>query len=121
MAHSNQVREFLITDHGVDLRDVYVGPSGMLTGSVRIAQEAQERAAEFGHPQESERRRYDLERKRKALEARIFLMRAEFEAEMQEMAEMSALDEAREQRWLVERPPRSQRAEGSMARNASQR
>jgi len=39
MAHSNQIREFLLTDHGVELCDVYVGPEGVLTGSARLAQE----------------------------------------------------------------------------------
>ncbi len=56
MAHSNQIREFLLTDHGVELRDVYVGPSGVLTGSARLAQEAQEQAAQTMHEQEVERR-----------------------------------------------------------------
>ena len=42
MAHSNQIREFLLTDHGIELADVYVGPQGVLTGSARQAQEAQE-------------------------------------------------------------------------------
>ena len=45
MAHSNQIREFLLTDHGVELQDVYVGPEGVLTGSMRLAQEAREQAA----------------------------------------------------------------------------
>src|SRR3954447_9136342 len=45
MAHSNQIREFLLTDRGIELRDVYVGPAGVLTGSMRLAQEARERAA----------------------------------------------------------------------------
>ena len=44
MAHSNQIREFVLTDHGVKLVDVYVGPSGLLTGSARVAQEVKERA-----------------------------------------------------------------------------
>ena len=35
MAHSNQIREYLLTDHGVELKDVYVGPEGVLTGSMR--------------------------------------------------------------------------------------
>ena len=43
-AHSNQIREFQLTDHGVELRDVYVGPDGVLTGSMRLAQEAREKA-----------------------------------------------------------------------------
>ena len=44
MAHSNQIREFLLTDHGIDLVDVYLGPGGVLTGTARQAQEAQEKA-----------------------------------------------------------------------------
>ena len=43
MAHSNQVREFLISDQGIDLVDAYIGPSGVLTGSARVAHEAQEK------------------------------------------------------------------------------
>ncbi len=45
-AHSNQVREFVLTDHGVELVDVYVGPAGIVTGSARLVQEA--RAARRG-------------------------------------------------------------------------
>src|SRR6202022_960938 len=44
MAHSNQIREFLLTSQGIELADVYVGPEGVLTGSARQAQEAQERS-----------------------------------------------------------------------------
>jgi circadian clock protein KaiC len=46
MAHSNQIREFLLTDKGIDLVDVYLGPAGVLTGSARATQEAQEKASE---------------------------------------------------------------------------
>ena len=89
MAHSNQIREFLLTDHGVDLRDVYVGPSGVLTGSARLAQEAQEQAALMTRNQEVERRQIELERKRTTLEAQIVALRAEF-AE-QEIASMKII------------------------------
>ena len=89
MAHSNQIREFLLTDHGVDLRDVYVGPSGVLTGSARLAQEAQEQAALMIRNQEVERRQIELERKRTTLEAQILALRAEF-AE-QEIASMKII------------------------------
>ncbi|MDD8025845.1 MAG: circadian clock protein KaiC [Acidobacteriota bacterium] len=81
MVHSNQIREFLLTDHGVELRDVYVGASGMLTGSARLTQEAQEKAAILGHDQEADFRRIELERKRTTLEAKIAVMRAEFAME----------------------------------------
>ena len=49
-AHSNQVREFVLTDHGIELVEVYVGPAGMLAGSARLAQEAVERDAEAQRP-----------------------------------------------------------------------
>jgi len=85
MAHSNQIREFLLTDRGVELKDVYVGPEGVLTGSMRIAQEARELAVTMGRQQEIERRQRDLERKRQALEAQALAQRALFEAEEEEL------------------------------------
>ena len=71
MAHSNQVRECLITDHGVELCEVYVGAGGVLTGSARIAQEAQELALTLTRKQEVERRQIEIESRRKALEAKV--------------------------------------------------
>ena len=94
MAHSNQVREFLLTDHGVELKDVYIGPEGVLTGSMRLAQEAREQAASLDRQQEFERRQRELERKRLALEAQMTALRAQFEAEEDELK----LLVAREQR-----------------------
>jgi len=85
MAHSNQVREFLLTDHGVELKDVYIGPEGVLTGSMRLAQEAREQAARLDRQQEFDRRQRDVERKRLALEAQMGVLRAQFEAEEDEL------------------------------------
>ena len=56
MAHSNQIREFVLTDHGIDLLDVYIGKEGVLTGSSRILQEAEENAQQLLHKQEIERK-----------------------------------------------------------------
>jgi circadian clock protein KaiC len=81
MAHSNQIREFLLTDHGVQLRDVYVGPSGLLTGSARDAQEARERAEAAERKQQLQRKNFELKHKREQLEAQIARMRSEFEME----------------------------------------
>jgi circadian clock protein KaiC len=93
MAHSNQIREFLLTDHGVELRDVYVGPSGVLTGSARLVQEAQEQAALMTRNQEVERRQIELERKRTTLEAQVAALRAEFA--VQEIASMKIIGQER--------------------------
>ncbi len=64
MAHSNQIREFLISDRGIDLVDAYIGPSGVLTGSARAAQTAREKAEALAGQQEAARRKRELERKR---------------------------------------------------------
>jgi circadian clock protein KaiC len=85
MAHSNQVREFLISDRGIDLVDAYIGPSGVLTGSARVAQEDIERAAVLASQQEAERRKRELEQKRAAIERQIGGLRAEYEAESVEL------------------------------------
>ena len=94
MAHSNQVREFLLTDHGIELRDVYVGPEGVLTGSMRLAQEAGHQAATLNRQQEIERRQRELERKRQALDAQIAAQRAPFEAEQDELERLIAQEQA---------------------------
>jgi circadian clock protein KaiC len=96
MKHSNQIREFLITSEGIQLQDVYVGPEGVLTGSMRAAQEERERAADLARAQEIERRQRDLARKRTALEAQIAALRAEFEAVEHEARIVSDEERARE-------------------------
>jgi circadian clock protein KaiC len=85
MAHSNQLREFRFTDRGIELADPYLGPAGVLTGSARLAQEAQERLEEGTRRQQIERKQRTLERRGAALEAQIAAMRAEFETEAAEM------------------------------------
>jgi len=60
------------------LRDVYVGPSGVLTGSARLVQEAPEKAVQMVREQEVESRQLELERKRTVLEAQIAALQAEF-------------------------------------------
>jgi circadian clock protein KaiC len=93
MGHSNQIREFLLTDHGVELIDVYAGPSGVLTGSSRLTQEAQERAAALAQEQELERKERTLARLRAAFDAEVAALRAKFEAEQADLA--SGIDEHR--------------------------
>jgi circadian clock protein KaiC len=89
-AHSHQIREFLLTNQGIDLLEVYVGPQGVLTGSARLSQEAGEQAAALVRRQQNEARRRELERKREALEARIAALRKEFEAEEEEAKRLLA-------------------------------
>jgi circadian clock protein KaiC len=81
MAHSNQVREFLITSQGIELADVYVGPERVLTGSARVAQEADEQVKAAARLEDLEQRKLDLERRRKSVEAQMAILWREFEAE----------------------------------------
>lgn len=85
MAHSNQVREFLISDHGIDVVDAYIGPSGVLTGSARAAQEALEKAAVLAGQQEAARLKREVERKRGAIERQISGLRSDYESESAEL------------------------------------
>jgi len=82
----------------VELKDVYLGPAGMLTGSARVAQEIEEREEALARQQETERKRVSLEHKRQALDAQIAMLRAEFEAQAKEMGESISQDERRRAR-----------------------
>ena len=85
MAHSNQIREFLISDHGIDLVDAYIGVSGVLTGSARVAQGALEKAAVLADQQEAAQLKREVERKRAALERQISGLRSDYETEAVEL------------------------------------
>ncbi|MCX6897701.1 MAG: circadian clock protein KaiC [Verrucomicrobia bacterium] len=85
MAHSNQIREFLISDHGIDLVDAYIGASGVLTGSARVAQGALEKAVVLANQQEAATLKREVERKRAALEQKISGLRSDYETEAAEL------------------------------------
>ena len=103
MPHSNQIRECLLTDHGMELCEVYVGAGGVLTGSARLAQEAQEQALKLTRKQEVERRQLELESKRRALEAQIEAMRAEFDVQEAEAMKIIGQEQAQALQLVLER------------------
>ncbi|KXS32118.1 MAG: Circadian clock KaiC 1 domain protein [Candidatus Gallionella acididurans] len=103
MAHSNQIRECLLSNHGVELCEVYVGAGGVLTGSARLAQEALEQAGKLTRKQETERRQLELESKRRALEEQINAMRAEFVVRETEALKIIGQEQAQEAQLLRER------------------
>ena len=103
MGHSNQIREFVMTDDGIRLLDVYVGPEGVLTGSARLSQEAREKAAGAARGQELEGRRREVERKRQIFEARMAMLRAEFETEEERMEQSISESQLIEEQLLHDR------------------
>jgi circadian clock protein KaiC len=96
MAHSNQIREFLLTSRGIELEDVYVGPEGVLTGSMRLAQEGRERVAEQERKRELESRTRRSAQKRRLLEAQISALQADLEQEKEDARRSIAAEENRQ-------------------------
>jgi len=103
MNHSNQIREYQLTSQGVKLVDAYLGGSGVLTGSARIAQEMVDAASSLRRTQDNERKQRDIQRKRAALERQIAELRAELESEEEEARKSLQHDEELEKRLQAER------------------
>jgi circadian clock protein KaiC len=95
MAHSNQVREFTLTSRGIRLRDVYLGPGGVLTGSARVAREAEERREEVKLMEEERRREAAAKANLKAIEAKIASLLAEKHSHEQELAVLTGGNQSR--------------------------
>ncbi|NOS85856.1 MAG: circadian clock protein KaiC [Ignavibacteria bacterium] len=95
MSHSNQIREFRLTNTGIELVDVYVGVDGVLTGSARLSREMQDDAEKLLRQQEIGSKQFSLERKREAMEAQIIVLRSEFEAEESESLKIIGIEKAR--------------------------
>lgn len=96
MNHSKQLREYRLTDRGIELVDTYVGPDGVLTGAARLAQEARERDAHLQRRQVTERRRREMARKRAAAERQIAELRSAIEADEAEIQMLIEQEEAQE-------------------------
>jgi circadian clock protein KaiC len=85
MSHSNQVREFQLSNRGIRLVEVSVSGDEVLVGSARFAKEAQRAADARKGKEELVRLRRSLEHKRTATIARISALQAESEAELEEL------------------------------------
>jgi circadian clock protein KaiC len=96
LAHSNQLREFVLSEKGIQLIDVYKGQGGVLMGSARIAQENQDSAARVIRNEEIERRKRELDRKRKIMENEIAMLKETFTRDEDEIRIMIEQDVARE-------------------------
>lgn len=100
MGHSNQVREFVLSDKGIQLLDVYAGQGKLLTGTARLAQEERERAEEALHEQETENRRAEIERRRAETAAQIETLRAALESEDRALKRLATISAARQKSMI---------------------
>lgn len=122
MGHSNQVREFVISSHGIDLIPVEIGPNGVLTGSAREYRENERRTEAMARAHERERKLRQLERRRIAVEAQIATMRADLESEAAEL-EVASHEERERSRRTTEDEARlgATRSAGRNAGNGARR
>jgi circadian clock protein KaiC len=99
LAHSNQVREFVLTKQGIVLVDAYLGPGEVLTGSARLAQEARDRAAALVRRQEREQLQAQRTALQQAFDAQVAQLRAEYGARLKALDQELAREALREQGW----------------------
>jgi circadian clock protein KaiC len=97
MAHSNQIREFILSDKGIELVDVYAGLGTVLVGSARAAQEAREQAELMAQQEQLARRRRLFEHERHAIEAQIANLRADLESRRAELEQEASAEKRRVQ------------------------
>jgi circadian clock protein KaiC len=85
MRHSNQIREFILSDQGAQVLDVYTGQAGVLMGTARLVQEERDKAEMLALGNEVERKHRELVSKREVMDAQIAALRARFAAESSEL------------------------------------
>jgi circadian clock protein KaiC len=101
--HSNQIREFIITSKGINIVDAYSGAAGILTGTARITQEAQDKALHILHTHEIERKQRELERKKVMLNTEIALLKSKYEVEEDELSRIIEQETAHEETIMHEK------------------
>lgn len=96
MAHSNQVREFCLSERGIELIDVYTGQGQLLTGTARLAQQNREKEADLERSEEFSRKKHSLLRQGQILRAQIAALQLELETEEADGARLEALEGGRQ-------------------------
>jgi circadian clock protein KaiC len=108
MDHSNQVREYQISNGGIAMVPAYVGAGGVLTGSARLAQEAQERDESAARDELVLQKKRELERRRKAVQQQVAELQTELEAEA---SELDALIKQSDERMRLREADRARMAQ----------
>ena len=117
MAHSNQIREFLLTNNGVNLTDVYVGPGGVLVGSARLAQEAREKAERVARQQDLERQQLALGRKEQLVKSQIAALQADLTAEQAENRRLLTKEQQLDKSEVVDRQAMARSRQADVGRD----
>lgn len=115
MSHSNQVREFVMSDAGIRLVEPYLGELGALTGSARRFEEARVRRVEVERRAQVSALQAKVAQRRRAAQAQIEALQAEVAAEEAELRRLLDAEEA----YLVQAA--SDLAEMASSRNRTER
>ena len=113
MKHSNQIREFVISDSGLDMVDVYLGPDGVLTGSAREAQQLLEETGVVIKDHAVSMKNREIQRKRMVLEAKIGSLKEEFESFQEDLNKIYVEDELRKAVMEKNRTELTQKRDGN--------
>ena len=111
-AHSNQVREFLLTDTGPELVKVYVGEHSVVTGSARVAELERDQRDTEANAREAERRRATLIQRSTSLEAQIADLQAQLTTEKADFESFMNAEGSGRSRESTERAARAERLSG---------
>jgi circadian clock protein KaiC len=103
MAHSNQIREFILSRSGVRLLPAYMGSGTVYTGSARVAQEAREKAEALREQQQLEEKRKEFSVKRNVLESQIAALHSELSSGEAEFSRLTRERNQRQQRLALDR------------------
>ncbi len=120
MPHSNQVREFLITSKGIRLVPAYLGPTGVLTGSARLSQEARDKAERRMAAEEIQVKKLALDHRRKAIDAQIEALRAEFRAQEEEFGRTASAAQAKADQLEADRAAMAASRKAAMRNGGAQ-
>ena len=116
--HSNQYREFLITEKGIHFMDVYTGKGGMLTGVARLEQEYREQLENRQREQAIEVKKREIDRMRSSLQADVSTSESQIERAKIELSIMETEDKiSQEARMRREAIRMSTSEEGKLARS----
>lgn len=118
MAHSNQIREFRLSERGIELLDIYIGPNGMLTGSARVSQVAQEQAAEALLEQNAQQKQVEMDADAKAMQAQIAALEAKLAAHRQQMRILKTQEQNRLDQLVRDRAKIAQSRQADEDRDA---
>ncbi|MDZ8052765.1 MAG: circadian clock protein KaiC [Aulosira sp. ZfuVER01] len=108
MAHSNQVREFLLTPQGVELLDVYLGDNQVLTGTARAIQESADKQARLRQQQQVANRRRELEQQRQVMQAEIAALQMQMQTQAAELEHLTQEEDLYEERVVQDQETMAQ-------------